>query len=114
MANKAREMDFDAWRRLAEQDPEGFERHRRRTLRAAIQRAPGRRRRRLEGLQWRVDLERRRASCPMAACVRLSNMMWESVAGDNGLLETLNHLGEGRRPPVARAGKVLPMQRPHS
>ena len=37
-------------------------------------------RRRLKGLQFRVDLERRRAPTPLAATIRISEMMCRSLA----------------------------------
>jgi hypothetical protein len=110
-------MDFDAWRLLASTDPEAFEAERRKVLQAVIERAPARRRQRLEGLQWRVDQVRRRSASPMAACISLSDMMWEAFAGKRGLLATLR----GRNPGAAGGGagdaeppsaKVLRLKKP--
>jgi hypothetical protein len=89
MAYPIRHLDFDEWRTLASSDPEAFEAMRRKVLQAVIDRAPEKRRQRLQGLQWRVDQVRRRSSSPMAACISLSDMMWESFAGDKGLVEAL-------------------------
>jgi hypothetical protein len=102
--------DFDRLRRLADHDPAGFEAKRREIIEAAITRAPAERQPRLRGLQWQVDQRRRRAPNPLAACIALSGMMWEAVAGQGGLLEALT------RPdapvPGRRRAKVLALRRP--
>jgi len=93
--------DFDHWfdtmMSMAKDDPEGFEHLRQQMINAVIDDAPEDSRRRLIGLQWRVDQERRLAKTPMGACIRISNMMWESVTGEGGLLEQLNAVSEFRR-----------------
>ena len=81
--------DFSAWAALARRDPLAFEALRQAKVQNLIDRAPPRRRRRLEALQWRIDQERHRAATPMDACRRLSGMMWDSVLGRGGLLESL-------------------------
>lgn len=96
-------MDFEGWRRLAQDDPEGFERRRRAAIDAAIDQAPCEQRERLRRLQWRIDQVRRRAPSPLAACVSLSNMMWERICGKHGLLQVLD---EGIPPPSRRARVV--------
>jgi len=96
-------LDFDEWRILAISDPEGFEARRRKVLQAAIERAPEKCQRRLQGLQWRIDIVRRHSASPMAACISLSDMMWESFAGNQGLVEILH----GRYPTTwLREGKT--------
>jgi hypothetical protein len=81
--------DFSAWAALARRDPRAFEALRQAKVQDLIDRAPARRRRRLEALQWRIDQERSRAATPLEACRRLSGMMWNSVLGKGGLLESL-------------------------
>ncbi|MEW5756719.1 MAG: DUF3135 domain-containing protein [Pseudomonadota bacterium] len=85
-------IDFDAWVELARNDPEAFEARRRNLLEEFISQAAPAQQRRLRCLQWRVDIERKRASNPMAACVRISQMMWDSFVGENGLREAINEL----------------------
>lgn len=80
-------FDFDSWASLARNDPAGFELQRRNIIDAIIERALPRQRRRLRGLQFRIDMERRRARSPMAACVRIQSLMWDSLAGPDGLYE---------------------------
>ncbi len=69
-------VDFEAWARLAKQDPHTFEQLRHRLLAAHIARASSTRQDRLRRLQWRIDRLREQASNPMAACVQISNLMW--------------------------------------
>ena len=70
------EFNFDAWAKLAKDDPAEFERRRELTLRAAIDAAPPVFRQRLEGLQFRLNMERERSATPLASCVRINTLMW--------------------------------------
>lgn len=66
---------------MARNDPEGLETLRRSLTSAVIASARSdKSRRRLQGLQFRVDLERRRASTPLMATIRISEMMCRSLA----------------------------------
>lgn len=66
---------------MARNDPEGLETLRRSLTNAVIATARSENsRRRLLGLQFRVDLERRRAATPLAATIRISEMMCRSLA----------------------------------
>ncbi|NIR25446.1 MAG: DUF3135 domain-containing protein, partial [Gammaproteobacteria bacterium] len=64
--------EFDKLREMAEQDPEQLERLRVELCDRLIQDAPEKYRRKLRGLQFRIDMERRRAKSPMAACIAIS------------------------------------------
>ncbi|MDJ0739608.1 MAG: DUF3135 domain-containing protein [Gammaproteobacteria bacterium] len=117
---KTAEIDFDAWAKMARNDPEGFEAMRQKAIAEVIDRAPAANRERLRRLQWRIDQERRLARTPMAACLRISRMMWRSVLGPNGLSDRFAELqrlfdGEVARPlPVeaeAPRGKVVAFSR---
>ena len=99
-------FDFDEWRQLAETDPEAFELRRQQVIESLIASAPSKRQQRLRGLQWRVDMERRKASDPLLSCRKVFGMMWHSVYGDNGLLQALNDL------PASRLRKLSPPSRP--
>lgn len=93
MNNKNRaEIDFDTWSAMARMDPETFESMRLAVIEDAIEGAPAENRERLRRLQWRIDQERRLASSPMHACIRLSGMMWRGVTGRGGLQQRLNEL----------------------
>ncbi len=92
-------FDFDAWAALAEADPQAFEAQRHAAIEALIAESRPELQRRLRGLQWRLDMERRRYHHPLAACTHAFNAMWESVYGEGGLVEALN----GTRAPAATA-----------
>jgi hypothetical protein len=106
--------DFDAWAALASNDPQAFEQQRSLVIHRAIQRAPARKRLRLSRLQWRLDRIRETSRTPMAACLRMQAMMWQSVEGENGLLACLQQpsamLERRARPPVP-SGRILPLRR---
>lgn len=92
-SSRRHSMDFERWRKLASQDPDGFELMRQDMIEAVIEAASERLQQRLRGLQWRIDQVRKRSPSPMAACISVSNMMWESFAGEDGLAQTLNRRG---------------------
>lgn len=85
------ELDFDEAMELARTDPEAFEQYRQYVTEALIARAPERSQQHLRRLQWRIDQERKRAPNPTAACVKLYRMMWDSFAGECGLIDTLRN-----------------------
>lgn len=78
------DFDFDEWALLARTAPDEFEQRRRALIEIEILRSDNVRR--MRGLQWRIDLERSRARNPLDACVRLSNMMWDSFMDLNHAL----------------------------
>lgn len=88
---KKQAFDFSEWSSLASTDPKAFEKRRELAIETAIQAMPDDKQQRMRRLQWRIDQERRLSKTPMAACIRLSNMMWENVLGENGLLDHLSH-----------------------
>lgn len=112
------DVSFDEWRDLARTDPAAFEARRRAAVAEAIALAPANRRQRLECLQWRIDRERERYRDPLAACARLSCMMWESVHGSGGLIEHMRHLDarwSGRASGELPTARLLPFPgRPRS
>ncbi|OFE12199.1 hypothetical protein PHACT_02835 [Pseudohongiella acticola] len=78
--------DFDTLLAMHRDNPEALEKLRRRLTRNILQSAPDSARQRLEGLQFRIDMELRRASNPTARCLRLSDMMHDSFARLNHCL----------------------------
>ena len=88
-------FDFEKWRKLAEENPALFEKKRREEIDKVINSAPSAMKERLERLQWRVDMERRRSKTPTQACIRIYSMMWKRVYGEHGLLDALNQLTHG-------------------
>lgn len=88
---------FDEWKELAANDPEAFELKRKRAVQQLIDQTSGDMRRRLEGIQWKVDMARRASSTPSQSCSRIFSMMWESVYGENGLVKVLDMDAESVR-----------------
>ncbi|WP_404364311.1 DUF3135 domain-containing protein [Marinobacter sp.] len=70
---------FEELRKLAERDPQGFERLRAELIEDCISSCPPGRQRRLRGLQFVIDSRRRLASNPMHALVQIQSMMHEAL-----------------------------------
>ena len=87
-----RGIDFDVWSALARDNPELFETLRREAIEQVIADAPPANRERLRRLQWRIDQESRLAGTPLAACMRISRMMWKAVLGRGGLQQRIGEL----------------------
>jgi hypothetical protein len=107
------DFDFDAWAELAETDPEAFEIKRIKIIGSTIAAAPRRNRQKLRRLQWKLDRIRDSAPTPLAACVRMQELLWDSVLGDDGLLARLNQLPyKEKHPPVS--AEILDFRRRRS
>ena len=89
------DFDFDQFVALSAQDPEEFERRRSALIEANISAAPERLQQRLRHMQCRADLVRDSAHSPLDATYKLSTMMWDSVTGPRGLIESLNAFLQG-------------------
>ncbi|MHB1118087.1 MAG: DUF3135 domain-containing protein [Minisyncoccota bacterium] len=87
--------DFEYWANLAKTDPEQFEQERKQLLEKFIAESPQAYQDRLKRIQWRVDRERERASNPLSSCVRLHQMMMDSVCGEEGLIHALRNVVHG-------------------
>jgi hypothetical protein len=107
------DFEFEYWAALADNDPAAFEDARRAVIDSLIEAAPPESRRRLAGLQWQVDTIRERAHTPLKACIDISGMMWDTVLGEDGLVERLEELAGQRAPRerAAQAATVLPLRR---
>lgn len=77
------DFDFQEWASLAKTDPEAFEQRRLNYIDQFLS-GSGKHRRRLEGLQFKIDAERKLAHTPEKALVVISKLM----------VESLNELGE--------------------
>jgi hypothetical protein len=108
-------FDFEAWAKLARENPEEFERRREQEIRKVIDARPDLRHR-LEGLQFRIDAERKLARTPLKACLRISTLMWDSfynLKDELGGLATAVHNCEPVPPASAsRHAEVIPLRRP--
>jgi len=109
---KSPPFDFDAWTALARRDPQAFEKQRSRVIEAAILGAPVNKQPQLRRTQWKLDLIRRSSPTPLAACLRMQRLLWENVAGEDGLLERLQQLSrQDSAGPPRRSAKILPFTR---
>lgn len=90
--------DWEQWVKLYRENPEEFERERLAAIEGLIMRQPVSIRHRSRQLQWRIDAVRRRAPNSLSSCIRIYDMMIESVYGPGGLLEVIN--GSGSEPLV--------------
>jgi hypothetical protein len=70
---------FARLQEMAQQDPDALERLRQQHVKAAIEAAPEDYRKRLEGLQFQIDGQRRLAKSPMASCLTISKMMHDHL-----------------------------------
>ena len=73
--------EFEVLVDLARNDPTGLEELRQGLVGGVIEEArTPQQKQRLAGLQFRIDLERRKSTSPMGATIRLSEMMCRSLA----------------------------------
>lgn len=100
--------DFDELVRLYKTDPIAFEQLRHDLCEQLIENAPERIRQRLRGIQFKVDMTRRKARTPMSACLSLSRMMQESLME---LQAALNNPGGFLRQRTLTEATVLPFCR---
>ncbi len=96
-------VDFDQWAELAKSDPEAFEARRAEVIEDMISRMPPHKQHRMRCLQWKIDQVRAQCKTPMAACIKLSEMMWDSLVGPGGLKDALERLSMDEPQPLPRA-----------
>lgn len=70
--------DIDQLIKMATDDPQGLEKIRTELCTRLIQNAPQQCQKRLHGLQFQIDMERRRSKNPIHSCIKLSRMMLDS------------------------------------
>ena len=99
---------FDVLVDMARNDPEQLELLRKKLTDAVINKAPDEeRRRRLRGLQFRVDMERKKARSPLQATINISEMMCKSLAElHRSMVTPLVH--ETRADPPLVSATVVP------
>lgn len=107
----AKQDKFKVLSILAQNDPVGFEAERKKILEEYICNAPEAHRQRLRCLQWRIDRVRDRAKTPLAACIAISEMMWDSFYQLHRLYQDLGMTKtKGRKTAVKplRSAIILP------
>ncbi len=85
--------DFDTLKQLAENNPRALEELRQQFVNDLIDNAPADLQRRLRGLQFQIDAQRRIHKTPMAACIKISQMMYDSFSELRYLLNDVTGQG---------------------
>ncbi len=97
--------DWDKWVELAREDPQKFEQERAAAIEEFIISQSDRSRQRCRRLQWKIDAVRQTSPNSLASCIRIYDMLMDSVYGANGLLEAINLLRGGNGENL-RSGKL--------
>lgn len=97
---------FEELSALAENDPIEFEALRLRLCGEFIDSAPDYLQKRLEGLQFTIDMERKRSRSSYSLCLKISEMMNESLAE---LSQVLTNPEEFRRNYKSTTCEVIPL-----
>jgi uncharacterized protein DUF3135 len=105
MRNVNTEFDFDEMVRLAKEDPDAYENKREKMIQEVIDNTSPEVKRRMEGLQWQIDQIRSTSANPMQSCLRISQMMWDSVLSDDGLLDHMRQLTDPEQLPKLNRAK---------
>jgi hypothetical protein len=101
-------LSFDEWATLAKSDPQAFEIQRRRAIDRAILAAPAARQQQLRRIQWKLDQIRIISPTPMLACLRMNRLLWESLAGEYGLLACLQQPAAVRQRSANVSATIIP------
>lgn len=88
------DFNFDEMAKLAKEDPKAFEQKRLELIRNFLQSAGEDRKRKLEGLQFKIDMIRRKAKTPLQATIEISKLMHDSFVELRELLLTTKSLIE--------------------
>ena len=102
------EIDFEEWMTLASSEPQSFEQLRQDKISALIESAPKRHQHRLRCLQWRIDqIREKNNASPMAACLAISELMWDTFGQLSDLLQYQAKNGLSAPTPTIQA-KIIP------
>lgn len=101
------EFDFDEWVRLAKDDPDAYENKRAEMIQEVIDSASPEVKRRMQGLQWQIDQIRSTSTNPMSSCLKISQMMWDKVIGEDGLVDHMHQLSDPDQIPKLNKPKEL-------
>ena len=96
-------FNFDEWLELSRRDPQSFENRRLESIEEFINSVPQDRQHRLRCLQWKIDRVRDKMPTPMAACVAISDMMWDSLDKLNQLYHECEAKTSGENSKTASA-----------
>ena len=104
-------FNLNEWFKLAEEDQEAFEAEREKLLSQFIE--SGCNKRQLSGLQFRINMERRRAKNPLDACIRISKMMNEQFYHE--FCPTISGIKIGEETSAntsSPSAKIIPFKKP--
>ncbi len=102
------EVDFEKWMMLASSEPNSFEQLRQDKISELIESAPEKHQHRLRCLQWRIDqIREKNSASPMAACIAISGLMWDTFGHLSELLQSQAESGLSAPIPVTQA-KIIP------
>ncbi len=107
---KLSNINFDQWSEIAKTDPEAFEAMRADVINTFISSAPLDSQPRLRGLQWQIDCLRARSSNPLSACIKISQMMWETLQQLGDVTQDLAKPGQGRQSSKPCEAAILPFR----
>ena len=96
--------DFDTLLTLNEENPEELEKIRLELTDAIFERVSEPSRKRLEGLQFRINMELQRAKTAQARCVKMSSMMHDSF------IELQQVLRSQEKPKAQRNAQVISLE----
>jgi hypothetical protein len=99
MQNINKEFDFDEWAKLARENPDAYEDMREKMIQEVIDSTSPEIKRRMQGLQWKIDQIRSTSTNPMSSCLKISQMMWDNVLGEDGLLDHMRQLSDPEQIP---------------
>ncbi|HHI94486.1 MAG TPA: DUF3135 domain-containing protein [Gammaproteobacteria bacterium] len=101
-------VDFDEMLALAKTDPATFEAKRTEYIESFLTGVPAEKQARLRGLQWQIDQTRQLARTPMASCIAISSMMWDSLRQLGNQQRELVELSIRQTPQFASTKKSAP------
>jgi hypothetical protein len=103
--------DWEEWVRLAREDPEKFEKERTAAIEKLIMSQPAETRHRNRQLQWKINAIRQTSPNSLYACVRIYEMLMDSVYGPDGLLAAIELLGSRNGENVSLAKRCLSIKK---
>jgi len=92
--NTSTEFNFDDWAKLATEDPDAYENMRREMIQEMLDKTSPKIKYRMQGLQWQIDQIHSISPNPMASRLKISQMMWDSVLAEDGLLDHLQQIND--------------------
>ncbi len=105
-------LDFEVMVKMAKDEPEALEAWLREQIEELISSAKPEHQHRLRGLQFTIDMHRRKASNPMSACLQLSRMMHESFEEmREAMLDLTSPVETQPTDPVEPIAAVIPFGR---